>query len=277
MPDSSEPRAPVVLAIAGSDSGGGAGIQADLKACAALGVHCATAITALTAQNTLGVRAVQPVAADFVAEQIEAVVTDMSVCAVKTGMLVNTEIVAVVAREVQLHQLAPLVVDPVMVSTSGSALLQDDAVAVLREQLFPLTRVVTPNLHEAAVLAGRDVTTLEEMREAARAIHGMGPSHVVVTGGHLAEGHDAVDVLFDGVGFEELRAPRVDTPHTHGTGCSFASAIAAGLALGLEVSVAVRQAKELLRGAIAGGTNVGHGPGPVDTLAPLRIRPHADS
>ena len=251
MPDSSESRPPVVLAIAGSDSGGGAGIQADLKACAALGVHCATAITALTAQNTLGVRRVMTVAPEFVADEIDAVVTDMSVGAVKTGMLVNADIVLIVSSKIQEHRLEPLVVDPVMASTSGSSLLTKDALAALCEHLLPLTRVVTPNLQEAAALAGREVATLEAMREAARAILAMGPTYVVVTGGHLADKQNVVDLLFDGAGFEELRGPRVDTPHTHGTGCTYSAAIAAWLARGQTLARAVSLAKAFTWRAIA--------------------------
>jgi hydroxymethylpyrimidine/phosphomethylpyrimidine kinase len=265
-------RPPVALTIAGSDSGGGAGIQADLKAFAALGVHGMSAITALTAQNTVGVLGVVEIDPEFVAQQIDAVVDDIGVDATKTGMLASVPIIEVVAAKVQERGLQPLVVDPVMMAKGGDPLLRPDAIETLRRRLLPLATVVTPNLPEAAALWGHPVESLESMREAARAIHALGPGHVVVKGGHLGGKLDAVDILFDGLGFAELRRPRVHTPHTHGTGCTFASAIAAGLAQGRSVSNAVDQAKDLVTEAVRHGLPLGAGHGPAHTMALLYER-----
>jgi len=264
-------RPPVALAIAGSDSGGGAGIQADLKAFAALGVHGTTAITALTAQNTVGVRGVIEIDPEFVAMQIDAVVEDIGVDATKTGMLANIRIIEAVAQRIQQHGLRPLVVDPVMMAKGGDPLLRPDAMETLRRRLLPLATVVTPNLPEAAALWGRAVESAEAMREAARAIHDLGPANVVVKGGHL-EGDQAIDILFDGETLIEMRAPRIRTGHTHGTGCTFASAIAAGLAQGLAVRPAVEQAKRLVTEAVRYGMPLGSGHGPAHTLAVLYER-----
>jgi hydroxymethylpyrimidine/phosphomethylpyrimidine kinase len=265
-------RPPVALTIAGSDSGGGAGIQADLKAFAALGVHGMSAITALTAQNTVGVFGVVEIDPEFVAQQIDAVVDDIGVDATKTGMLSSVPIIEVVAAKVEERGLQPLVVDPVMMAKGGDPLLRPDAIETLRRRLLPLATVVTPNLPEAAALCGRPVASLDSMREAARAIHALGPSHVVVKGGHLGGEQDAVDILFDGVELVELRRPRFETPHTHGTGCTFASAIAAGLAQGLSVAKAVDQAKELVTEAVRHGLPLGAGHGPAHTMALLYQR-----
>ena len=207
---------PRVLIIAGSDSSGGAGIQADLKTVSALGAFGMTAITALTAQNTTGVYGVVEMEPEFVARQIEVCVTDIGCDAVKTGMLSSAAIIEAVAAKIREHHLRPLVVDPVMIAKSGAPLLQSDAVTALKEKLLPLATVVTPNLHEASALTGREIRTLEEMEEAARAIHDLGPENVVVKGGHLVD--TATDVLFDGHKFMELRAERIETKHTHGTG-----------------------------------------------------------
>jgi hydroxymethylpyrimidine/phosphomethylpyrimidine kinase len=204
------------LTIAGSDSGGGAGIQADLKTFAAFGVFGMTAITALTAQNTTGVYGVVEIAPEFVAQQIEVVVTDIGVDAVKTGMLANAVIIEAVAAKVKEHDLQPLVIDPVMISKSGAPLLKSDAVNALKTQLLPFATVVTPNLHEAQVITGRTLTNVEQMRDAARAIYDLGARHVVIKGGHL-EGA-AVDALFDGNEFIELHSERLTNPSTHGTG-----------------------------------------------------------
>lgn len=263
---------PVALAIAGSDSSGGAGIQADLKAFAALGVHGACAITALTAQNTIGIEAIAAVAPEFVGQQIDVVVKDLGVQATKTGMLASRPVLEVVIDRVRAHQLVPLVVDPVLRATSGAELVLPDAVDLLRDELLPLATVVTPNLSEAETLSGRLVRSIDAMREAARAIHALGPQFVIVKGGHLGPAEDAVDILFDGRAFLELRQPRVDTPHTHGTGCTFASAIAAGLALQMDVARAAAQAKELVTEAVRHGLALGHGRGPVDAMAWLRGR-----
>ena len=252
------------LTIAGSDSGGGAGIQADLKTFAALGVYGTSALTAVTAQNTLGVTGVQELSPDMVASQIDAVVSDIGADAVKTGMLANSGIIRVVAGKVNEHGLPNLVVDPVMVAKGGDPLLQEEAVDALRTLLVPLALVVTPNLPEASVLVGYRVATLEQARRAARDIVGMGSRSVVVKGGHLQG--DAVDVFYDGNEFREFSSPRVDTTSTHGTGCTFASAIAAGLANGMGVEEAVGQAKAYVTEAIRQGVPHRERPRPAEPL-----------
>ncbi len=254
-------RVPVVLTIAGSDSGGGAGIQADLKTFAAFQVYGASAVTAITAQNTLGVTGMEEVKPEMVAAQIDAVVSDLGVDAVKTGMLSSSRIIRAVAQQLTAHGLERVVVDPVMVAKGGDRLLQKEAVETLRNDLLPLALVVTPNAAEAEVLAGRPVRSIEEAREAATAIAAMGPRYVVVKGGHF--GHDATDVLYDGSSFTELTAPRIPTTSTHGTGCTFASAIAAGLGHGLPVEQATRDAKEYVTQAIAKAFPMGTGHGPL--------------
>ncbi|MBI9074419.1 MAG: bifunctional hydroxymethylpyrimidine kinase/phosphomethylpyrimidine kinase [Desulfatibacillum sp.] len=258
---------PIVLSIAGSDSGAGAGIQADLKTLTALGVYGTTAITAITAQNTLGVSDWWEVPPDMVAAQIRAVVSDMGADAVKTGMLGGPETVRVVAREIRELGLKNVVVDPVMKAKGGKALLLPESRKVLVEDLFPLARVVTPNLDEASELLGRVVNDLSLMKEAARAIHGMGADFVVVKGGHL-DG-EPYDLLFDGRDFFEFSGKRFSTPHSHGTGCTFASAIAAGLAHGMEVREAVFRAKEFITRAIRHGLPLGKGHGPVNHFPDL--------
>lgn len=263
---------PRALTIAGSDSGGGAGIQADLKTFSALGVFGMTAITALTAQNTTGVYGVVELDPSFVARQIDVVVDDIGVDAVKTGMLANAAIVEAVAERVQAHKLERLVVDPVMVSKSGSPLLQPSAVDAVKSRLLPLALVVTPNLHEAAALSGFGVADAATMEAAARAVHALGPRYVVVKGGHL-EG-DPCDLLYDGHSFHRLRGERFDTPHTHGTGCVFASAIAANLAKGADVPEAVSAAKQFITIAIRHGLALGHGHGPADPMAHLKAGAH---
>jgi hydroxymethylpyrimidine/phosphomethylpyrimidine kinase len=254
-------RVRTALTIAGSDSGGGAGIQADLKTFSALGVFGTSAITAITAQNTLGVTAVHEVPPAIVAAQIDAVVTDIGADAVKTGMIANSEIIRVVAAKIREHGLSTLVVDPVMVATSGDRLLAEEAVEALRSELVPLASVVTPNLPEAAVLVGREVVSLAEMHEAARAIVGMGARSVVVKGGHL-DG-DAIDIFYDGDRFVELPGRRIETTSTHGTGCTLASAIAALLARGEPLEAAVARAKAYVTTAIERAYPIGHGHGPV--------------
>ncbi len=252
---------PRALTIAGSDSGGGAGIQADLKTFAALGVYGMSAIAALTAQNTMGVRGIVELAPEFVSLQIRTVVEDIGVDAVKTGMLSSSVIISQVAKDLRELGLEKLVVDPVMVAKGGDRLLRADAVEAMVKELLPLALVVTPNLHEAAALTGREVGTLEEMKEAARAIKAFGPRYVVIKGGHLQG--TPLDLLFDGRSFREYANPRYDTPHTHGTGCTFASAIAAGLARGLPVEQAVARAKGYITVAIQHGMPLGKGHGPV--------------
>ena len=219
------------LTIAGSDSSGGAGIQADLKTFAALGVYGTSAITAVTAQSTVGIVDVVTLSADFVTAQMEAVAGDMAVHATKTGMLATAAIVEAVAAAIKALELPQVVVDPVMVSKSGAYLLDDDGVMMLRAELLPCAAVVTPNIPEAEMLSGRRIESIEDARAAAFEIQQIGASAVVITGGH-APGDEIVDLLFDGHLFTELQTTRIATPNTHGTGCTFASAIAANLALG---------------------------------------------
>jgi hydroxymethylpyrimidine/phosphomethylpyrimidine kinase len=258
------------LTIAGSDSGGGAGIQADLRTFAAHGIHGASALTAVTAQNTVAVVDYVALEPRMVVAQIDAVASDIPLSAVKTGMLANGAIVEAVAEAVARRRLPHLVVDPVMVAKSGDRLLDAAAEAAYRERLFPLAEVVTPNLPEAEALLGRPVRTLEAMRQAARDLHALGPRAVLVKGGHL-DG-DPVDVLFDGERMEDLRAPRVETRNTHGTGCTLSAAIAARLALGEDLRAAVRGAKAYLTEALRGAYTLGRGAGPVDHLHPLTRR-----
>ncbi|MGA3057848.1 MAG: bifunctional hydroxymethylpyrimidine kinase/phosphomethylpyrimidine kinase [Candidatus Limnocylindrales bacterium] len=264
-PPGAAPRRPRALTVAGSDSGGGAGIQADLKTFAAFGVYGASAITAITAQNTIGIRAIHEVPAAVVAAQIDAVLDDIGADAVKTGMLSSPEIIETVADRLRAHAVAALVVDPVMVAKSGDRLLREDAVRALRELLLPLAAVVTPNAPEATVLSGIDVVGATSAREAARRIHALGPALVVVKGGHL-EGATSDDLVFDGRTFEILSGRRVVTRNTHGTGCTFSAAIAACLARGLAPFEAVREARAYLQGAIEHAEPLGGGNGPVDHL-----------
>ena len=257
-------KIPRVLIIAGSDSSGGAGIQADLKTVSALGAFGLTAITALTAQNTTGVYAVLEIEPEFVVRQIDACVSDIGCDAVKTGMLANAGIIEVVAASISEHHLRPLVVDPVMVAKSGAQLLRPDTIAALKAKLLPLATVVTPNLHEAGALVGHEIKTLEQMKDAARAIRELGPENVVVKGGHL-EG--IADVLYDGRDFTEFRAERFETKNTHGTGCIFASAIAASLAHKRTVRESVAAAKDFVTAAIRGSLAIGKGHGPANPMA----------
>lgn len=258
----------VALTIAGSDSGGGAGIQADLRTFAAHGLHGTSAVTAVTAQNSVAVTAYVALDPAMVAAQIDAVASDMTVAAAKTGMLATAGIVDAVAAAVRRHHLPFLVVDPVMVAKSGDRLL-DPAAEQAYVRLFPLATVLTPNLPEAQALLGRPVRTLADMRAAARDLRARGPQVVVVKGGHLEAG-DAVDVFCDATRLVELAAPRIATANTHGTGCTYSAAIAARLALGHEPLEAVRGAKEYLTEAIRLSYNVGHGHGPVDHFCYVR-------
>lgn len=253
---------PVALTIAGSDSGGGAGLQADILTFAAFGVHGTTVVTALTAQNTEGVRAVAPVAPEFVAEQLDAILDDFDVRAGKTGMLHRSAVIVAVAAQLRARRLPHLVVDPVLVSTSGASLLEASATAVLRAELLPLATLVTPNLREAEALLGRPVTDLAAMGAAARALVDLGARAALVTGGHLAG--DAIDVLWDGHQLREFAAPRVETRHTHGTGCVLSAAITACLALGQDVPTAIETAKRHVTHALASAPGLGRGAGPVD-------------
>lgn len=253
----------VALTIAGSDSGGGAGIQADLKTFAAHGVYGTSAITAVTAQNTLGVAGFEAIGAEFVTAQIEAVMSDIGADAAKTGMLADASIVEAVAAAVAALEIPLLVVDPVMVAKSGDHLLHPDAVLALKGSLLPRAFVVTPNIPEAEVLAGMRVRTDEDCREAARRIHRLGAAHVIIKGGHLGT-PDLVDLLFDGAVFREFRGPRVPGRHTHGTGCTFAAAITANLALKRSLPEAVERAREYVAGAMRHGIDVGGGHQPLN-------------
>ena len=253
---------PTALTIAGSDSGGGAGIQADLKAFEAHGVFGMSVVTAVTAQNSHSVTAIHDIPVAVVAAQIDAVAEDFPVGAVKTGMLASPEIVAAVAEGIEQHSLGPVVVDPVMVSKSGDALLAPEAVGAVAERLFPIATLVTPNAHEAARLAGFDVRTLDDARRAADAILRLGPGAVLIKGGHLDGESEAVDVLMWADGESVFREARVDTPHTHGTGCTYASAIAANLARGLGLAEAVQRARSYLQQAILHAVPLGSGHGP---------------
>ena len=253
---------PVALTIAGSDSGAGAGIQADLKTFAALGVYGVTVITAVTAQNTVGVRAVQEIEPATINAQLDAVADDFAIASLKTGMLSSAAIVETVAAGIRRHRLQPLVVDPVMVAKSGDRLLREDAVAALRRSLLPLARVVTPNIPEAEVLAGCAIRSRDDRLAAARAIIELGAQAVVIKGGH-SQDDPLVDLLIDQTGVHEYRARRIDTSSTHGTGCTFSAAIAAGLAQGKDLPAAVAQARVYVSQALSAAPGLGHGHGPM--------------
>jgi hydroxymethylpyrimidine/phosphomethylpyrimidine kinase len=266
---------PIALTIAGSDSSGGAGIQADLKTFSALGVYGASVVTALTAQNTRGVDAVMAVPPDFVAVQIRSVATDLAVTATKTGMLASRANVLAVAAAIAEHRLTPLVVDPVMVATSGASLLDDDAVEAIRTRLIPLATLVTPNLAEAARLLGRPIATdTAAQRAQAEALLALGAEAVLVKGGH-AEADEAIDMLATRIGVVAISLPRLATRHTHGTGCTLAAAITALLATGAPLADAVKRGKRYLWEALAAaeGLGIGAGAGPVDHLYHLKQRP----
>ncbi|SEC40399.1 bifunctional hydroxymethylpyrimidine kinase/phosphomethylpyrimidine kinase [Streptomyces sp. TLI_105] len=254
---------PLVLTVAGSDSGGGAGIQADLKTMLALGVHGMSVLTAVTAQNSRGVQGVWELPAEAVRAQYRAVVDDIGVQAVKTGMLASAALVETVA-ELLADTDAPVVVDPVGVSKHGDPLLAETALDSVRRRLLPRATVATPNLDEVTQLTGVHVGHEGDMRTAAEAVLSYGPRWVLIKGGHLPAGQEAVDLLTDGTEEHWLRAPRHDNRHTHGTGCTLASAVASGLAKGLPVPEAVREAKEYVTGAIVAGFALGAGIGPVD-------------
>ncbi|MGC8932142.1 MAG: bifunctional hydroxymethylpyrimidine kinase/phosphomethylpyrimidine kinase [Candidatus Methanodesulfokora sp.] len=261
---------PVALTIAGSDSGGGAGIQADLKTFAALGVHGTCAITAITAQNTFSVIAVQEIEPDVVEKQIDAIVQDMGVDAAKTGMLSSSRIIEAVSRAVRRYGF-PLVVDPVMIAKSGAPLLREDAVEALKKEIIPLAKVVTPNIPEAEKLSGMRISSLDDMKKAAKEIvEELGAEAVVVKGGH-AEGEESVDILYHSGNFREFRMRRIKSKNTHGTGCSFSAAIAAELAKGNGIEEAVKRAKEFIYMAIDYGFSLGKGNGPVNPIAPLQL------
>ncbi len=267
---------PRVLTIAGSDSGGGAGLQADLRTFFACHTHGTTAVTAVTVQNSLGVSAVSVIPADVVAAQIEAVADDIGVQAAKTGMLATADVIAAVAKACDKVHIGrdgriPFVVDPVAASMHGDPLLRDDAMEALRTELFGRATLVTPNLDEVRLFTGITVTDRAGAREAARALHALGPRWVLVKGGHLRDDPECVDLLYDGTTFTELPAPRVDTKHTHGGGDTMASAITAALAHGMDVPAAVRFGKEFVTRSVGHAYPLGGGVGPVSPL--WRVRP----
>ena len=263
----------VVLTIAGSDSGAGAGIQADLKTFAALGVYGVSVITAITAQNTVGVRAVQEIDPDVIAAQLDAVADDFAIVALKTGMLSSAAIIQAVVAGLKRHALRPLVVDPVMIAKSGDRLLREDAIETLRRTLLPLAHVVTPNIPEAEVLTGFAIRTHGDRVAAGRAIMKLGADAVVIKGGHSEE-DPVVDLLIDRNGVREFRAARIATSSTHGTGCTFSAAIAAALGRGDDLDTAVGEARAYLSSALDQAPGLGHGHGPLNHF-PLRQEAHA--
>jgi hydroxymethylpyrimidine/phosphomethylpyrimidine kinase len=252
-----------VLTIAGSDSGGGAGIQADIKAMSANGVFAMSVITAITAQNTEEVTEVFELPPTVIAAQIDAVFDDFDVAAVKTGMLSSASIVETVAKMLTPQQIGNLVVDPVMISKSGHSLLKPDAMEAVKKQLLPLSLLVTPNVHEAQQLSGIEITSLADARRAAKVIHGFGCKHVLIKGGHLLA-ERATDLLYDGRFFNVFKGEFIETPHTHGTGCTYASAIAAHLARGKTITDAIQAAKSYVTEAIRHSLAIGHGSGPTN-------------
>ena len=251
-----------VLIVAGSDSGGGAGIQADIKTVSMLGGYAATAVTALTAQNTLGVQGVHPAPPAFVAQQIQLVLEDIGADAVKTGMLFSPDIIAALAEALAPYPTLPLVLDPVMVAKGGAALLQADAIDALLTLLFPRASLLTPNIPEAELLLDRTIVDEEDMAEAGKTLLRMGPKAVLMKGGHL-EGPECIDLLVTPEGVQRWASPRIQTRHTHGTGCTLASAIATGLALGHSLPDSVDAARAYVQGALAHAPGLGKGHGPL--------------
>jgi len=257
---------PVVLTIAGSDSGGGAGIQADLKTITVHGCFGISALTALTAQNTTGVQGIFPISPDFIQQQLTSLFSDFTIAAAKTGMLHSAEIVQLVAEMLRDHPGLKLVCDPVMVAKSGDRLLEDSAIHALKEDLIPLATVVTPNIPEAEVLWEHPIHTEEDKKQACRALHNLGVRSVLLKGGHET-GSKSTDLFFDGTSFHRFSSPRYATPHTHGTGCTTSAAIAANLALGKDLVTAIRDAKRYIDLAIRFSLSLGHGHGPTDHFA----------
>jgi hydroxymethylpyrimidine/phosphomethylpyrimidine kinase len=256
------------LTIAGSDSGGGAGIQADLKTFQELEIFGMSALTAVTAQNTLGVHGVYPLSVEAVKKQIQAIAEDLGPDAIKTGMLFSSEIIQAVAEKIKQYQLKNLVVDPVMIAKGGASLLQDEAVSALKEHLIPLATVITPNIPEAEVLAGMTIHTLDDKQQAAKKLLGLGVKNVVIKGGHSeADNNEAIDLLYDGQKFTFFKSVRINTKNTHGTGCTFSAAIAAELAKGKSVKDAVQVAKDFIQAAIEEDLGIGNGHGPTNHWA----------
>ncbi|MBT8402468.1 MAG: bifunctional hydroxymethylpyrimidine kinase/phosphomethylpyrimidine kinase [Gemmatimonadetes bacterium] len=260
---------PVALTIAGSDSAGGAGLQADLKTFHTFGVFGTTAVTAVTVQDTRGVHGVHPIPLEIVRHQIEVVVNDLSPSAVKTGMLATRELVTGVAEALAEHEIPAYVLDPVMVATSGDRLLDENAVGAIRERLLPLSTLVTPNTHEAELLTGRSVRSVADLGPAARALVDAGAAAALVKGGHL-EGDEAIDLLWDGTTETVWRHRRLDTVHTHGTGCTLSAAAAAGLAAGRPLLDAVGDAIEFVARALGAAPELGHGHGPLNHFVSAR-------
>lgn len=254
------------LTIAGSDSSGGAGIQADLKTFQEVGIYGMSVLTAATAQNTIGVQGVFPLPTEAVARQLDSIGQDLTPNAVKTGMLFDADIVATVADRIAYYKWPNVIIDPVMIAKGGTPLLQADAVAVLIRDLLPLARIVTPNLPEAERLTGIPLYTAADVKEAARRIHAMGPAIVIIKGGH-AKGDTAQDLLYDGTTFTTYESPRIHTEATHGTGCTYSAAIAANLAHGCTVTEAVQVAKDFIQAAIADSLGIGSGHGPTNHFA----------
>lgn len=254
---------PCILTIAGSDSGGGAGIQADLKTFTALKAHGMSAITALTAQNTMGVQSVEPVSADFVRQQIESVVSDIGVDAVKSGMLVNEDIVHTVSECLERFSITSYILDPVIMSESGQELLSPEGVEAMKAELIPKALLITPNISEAEALSGLSINTQDDMEKAAVALFDLGPGYVLVTGGHL-QGGQAVDILYDGIGIYPFVADKLDAKNNHGTGCTFTAALTAYHAKGFEIGESVAKAKYFVHNALMFGLDIGKGPGPVN-------------
>lgn len=256
------------LTIAGSDSSGGAGIQADLKTMSALGVYGMSAITALTAQNTLGVQGIMEVTPDFLAQQLESIYSDIKPDAVKVGMVSSSPLIEVIAKKLKKYQSDNLVIDPVMVSTSGSKLLQDEAIESLKKHLLPLATLVTPNIPEAEILSGMEIKTAQDMEQAAEKIGRSYGCAVLLKGGHSI--NDANDFLFSENEARWFYGQRIDNPNTHGTGCTLSSAIASGLAQGKTLSQAIQAAKEYISGSLSAMLDIGHGRGPLNHLWNLK-------
>jgi hydroxymethylpyrimidine/phosphomethylpyrimidine kinase len=255
------------LSIAGSDSGGGAGIQADLKTFQELEIFGMSALTAVTAQNTLGVQAVYPMTADAVSKQIESIGEDMGTDAVKTGMLFNAEIIKGVSEKIEYYNWKNVVVDPVMIAKGGASLLQLEAISALKQYLLPLALVITPNIPEAEVLTGMAIRSDEDKREAAKRLYDLGVKNVVVKGGHDEDRDESVDLLYDGNEFTTFTSIRVQTKNTHGTGCTFSAAVTAELAKGVSVYEAVSKAKNFIQAAIEDQLHIGQGHGPTNHWA----------
>ena len=251
-----------VMTIAGSDSGAGAGIQADLKAIAAMGAYGTTSITSVTVQNTLGVKGAYNLPLEIIEAQIDAIMEDISAHAMKTGMLATKEIILLVSKKVKEYRVNKLVVDPVMVATSGDILLESDAVETLIHELLPLAEIVTPNIKEAEVLSGLTIDTIHDMEVAAKKIAKMGPSYVIIKGGHRRE--DAMDILYNGKEVLYFPGERVDTNNTHGTGCTYSAALAACIAQEMAMVDAVGRVKKYITGGLVNSLSIGKGSGPVD-------------